>query len=153
MNYGIATQAEAEAGTSNVKYMTPYLSRYARVNKTAGTKVLFSDLSAYNTSDSDTLTLKLAYTIGVQGTLRISFQGRGLNTTLAQQAIYRNGVRVGTIRSLANNVYTTYTEDISGWNVGDTLEFYAQKPSGIKDIKIMASDNTGYFGPTYYANL
>jgi len=57
------------------------------------------------------------------GTLRISFDAGYSGDDGGQARIYRNGVAVGTLRTLAGG-YTTYTEDIAGWSIGDTVEIW-----------------------------
>lgn len=87
-------------------------------------------LSGY--SDGSNVWIKKAsYQVkGVKGTLRISFHLRStLGTATASTQIGRNGVQsIGTIRSVTEvagqTTGLTFTEDISGWNDGDTLEIY-----------------------------
>jgi len=64
--------------------------------------------------------------IGHAGTLRISFdlKGDGLGGHDAWARVYRNGTPVGIEREHSPNSYVTFTEDISGWSVGDAIQLY-----------------------------
>jgi len=78
-------------------------------------------------------TFDLAWTSGVG-----NVQGR----------IYRNGSAVGTERQVndgASDVYSTFTEDISGWSVGDLCQLYVKSDTSssvagkAKNFKIKAN--------------
>lgn len=60
-------------------------------------------------------------------TLRIKFD---LKTTTVGYAaygqIYKNSVAVGTLQSTTSTSYVTFTQDIGGWNVNDTIELWAK---------------------------
>jgi len=60
-------------------------------------------------------------------TIRVYFELRpdGFNKTVYGR-IYRNGTAVGTKRTARNTDYVGFTEDISGWNPGDTVQLYAK---------------------------
>ena len=58
-------------------------------------------------------------------TLRIYFEGKG-SSSLTYAQIYRNGSPVGTKRSIYNNTYLSFVEDISGWNPGDKVQLYVE---------------------------
>jgi hypothetical protein len=74
-----------------------------------------------------------AITINRGGALRIYFELRnGYNTSApVYAAIFRNGAQVGTTRSDTNTTYDGYTEDITGWSPGDSVQlyFYAWPPT------------------------
>ena len=53
-NYNIATQAEAEAGTSNIKYITPLRARQAIDNHTPGTVSAVSTKTTWASTDVNT---------------------------------------------------------------------------------------------------
>jgi hypothetical protein len=64
--------------------------------------------------------------IGKPGTLRISFTLYSAYTgSYVYGQIYRNGTAVGTLRSVVGVDEKTFTEDISGWNIGDRVQLYA----------------------------
>lgn len=67
-NYGISTLAEAQAGTSNVKYMTPVRTREAIDNHTPGTVGFTSSKTSWATTDVNTffrMTNSSAITISI----------------------------------------------------------------------------------------
>ena len=75
------------------------------------------------------------FTLARAGTLRISFTfagstgGSASNYTYAR--IYKNGAAVGTERSLIRDTaYTTYSQDISGFAIGDTVQLYIKDKEG-----------------------
>lgn len=71
------------------------------------------------TTTSGTAAKVLEIFVPRSGALRIKFFiANGTNTANAQ--IYRNGSTVGTLRSGTGN----YSEDISGWSVGDLCQVY-----------------------------
>ncbi len=56
---------------------------------------------------------------------RISFEMKTSNVgNVVYGRIYRNGVAVGTERSTTLISYTTYSQDITGWSEGDTIQLY-----------------------------
>jgi len=62
--------------------------------------------------------------ISQRGTNRIKFDLKCFNLTYYTQArIYRNGAPVGTIQN-ATVPYTTRSEDIAGWGIGDLCQLY-----------------------------
>jgi hypothetical protein len=145
-NYGIATQAQAEAGTANNVYMTPLRVKEAigtlgcpLMNVIGGDNVSIDNmfLSTLNESTTSSSLEKIYESVlieNIQGTIRVSFS---LSTRLDDDAttwslqgrIYRNGVAVGTLRSAtmssAPSHTPTYTEDIPGWKRTDRLQIYA----------------------------
>ena len=60
----------------------------------------------------------------LSGTLRIKFAINETSTGTSYGRIYKNGVAVGTARSTLDATYTTYSEDISDWQEGDTIELW-----------------------------
>ncbi|RLI83826.1 MAG: hypothetical protein DRP01_08800 [Archaeoglobales archaeon] len=58
-------------------------------------------------------------------TLRIHFEIRsGSGSDTVYSKVYRNGTPVGTEQSTTSDTYVAFTENISGWNEGDTLELW-----------------------------
>lgn len=75
-------------------------------------------------------------------TLRIHFKlSRNAGSGSCFGRIYRNGVAVGTERSTGGGYGAGWTENISGWAEGDTLEFWGyQDQAGnfsVKDFNIL----------------
>jgi len=62
--------------------------------------------------------------------LRIKFDLKATSGETASGRIYRNGVAIGTERSTTSTTYVTYTEDIKGWKIGDTIELWAKSYPG-----------------------
>lgn len=58
-------------------------------------------------------------------TLRIKFDIKtSANLNDVYGRIYRNGVAVGTERTTSSIIYTTYSQDISGWSEDDLIQLY-----------------------------
>lgn len=81
---------------------------------------------------STTPTKVLEVYIPRAGTLRIKFHLDGAGGT-CNGRIYRNGSAVGTSRSNAGGTGTNYSEDISGWSVGDLCQVYVWNSSAAND--------------------
>lgn len=83
-NYGIATLAEAQAGTSNAKYMTPYLVKEACKmygGDIVGKTMLFESITGGTTSNAGTLGTIKSYTNSKGGMVRIPPFEFDLNTS------------------------------------------------------------------------
>lgn len=70
-----------------------------------------------------------------EGTLRIKFDlefAAGAGGSQVDAQIYRNGSAVGTVRtrSFGDAALTTYSEDISGWEIGDECQIYVRQSGG-----------------------
>lgn len=64
------------------------------------------------------------------GAVRIKFDIKhSTGVGSAAGRIYRNGVAVGTIQLNATSSFVTYSEDISGWTAGDSLELWGDETS------------------------
>ncbi len=104
-----------------------------------GKKAWLSGTDTYHSHDAVASTLSLSYaklkTITLNhlpnSSLNISFaMATGLGF-VGRAKIYRNGVAVGTERSSAgSNIWTTYTEVISGWAEGNTIELWGYTTNG-----------------------
>lgn len=81
--------------------------------------------------DSTTLTKIGEIQLDKGGTLRIKFTMSCFSGGQTGGRIYRNGVAVGTLRTLTTvNTGTTYSQDISGWAAGDLCQLYGYAASG-----------------------
>lgn len=67
-----------------------------------------------------------SWTSPITGTLRISFTMHANGVDYESAQVYRNGSPVGTERSSDG----TWTENISGWTVGDNVEIWAAQGDG-----------------------
>jgi hypothetical protein len=64
------------------------------------------------------------------GTLRTYFEMKGTGAYYIYAYIARNGTKVGVLRQTYVFNFVAYTEDISGWSPGDTMELWAKRQSG-----------------------
>ena len=67
--------------------------------------------------------------VGRSGAYRIKFEAYGASDGNSRARIYQNGVAVGSERALTGG-YVTYSEDISGWSVGDLAQIYIYDSGG-----------------------
>ena len=145
-NYGIATQAEAEAGTSDVKYMTPLKTNQAITLNSVKTVVTAGQYIAFVHTSRLTLTANgwtLLYTtrLGVTGSIRVMLSTiRESTSDYGSVQVGRNGVRVGVPLTSTSSGNVTGTQDIDGWNQGDTFEIWVSK----------TNVGVGYFGCNYF---
>ena len=96
------------------------------VNFTVG-DLIFISSNAEKVIDSSTYILAKEIQIGVGTALRIKFDLKsGTSGYPVWGRIYRNGAAVGTERSWSSLSYTTFSEDISGWGIGDLVQIYAK---------------------------
>jgi len=92
---------------------------------TAGNVLLASDDTEVSTNTYSSYLHIKTILVGAGGTLRIEFDLKGSwDARAAYARIYRNGSPIGTERILYSESYTTYTEDISGWQSGDQVSMY-----------------------------
>ena len=82
------------------------------------------------------------FSLFATGTLRIKFDMKPFATWTAYGRIYRNGVAVGTEQSRSVPPYQTFSEDISGWSIGDLIEIYVKGHSSeatyIRNFRVYA---------------
>ena len=141
---GISVSGNLSSGNVTVN-IAPAI--YAQLqNYTAGTRYLWSSLTREYRTTNTTLTKVFELRLDRGGTLRITFTIAGCVNAKAR--IYRNGSAVGTLRTAAT-MSATYTQDISGWSAGDSLQIYAALPSGtggfvnIKDVYLRTGNVYG----------
>jgi len=81
-------------------------------------------------TDSLTYELKKAITIPGGGTIRVKFDLRIQNSdNAAYGRVYHNGVAIGTEQVCTSMEYVTYSEDISGFYPGDSVQLYVHRQS------------------------
>lgn len=139
-NYGIATQAEAQAGTSNVKYMTPLRVKEAIVvtkhptvvdAAVGSTSHILLISTTFQSTYASTPTPLFRFAVGnIKGTLAVtvsayitSSQAEGTFTVY----VYKNGAIASggagrTVTSKNSNAPNVITFNISDINLGDTVE-------------------------------
>jgi hypothetical protein len=116
----------------------------------ASSALIATDASAVSFVETD-YTKKKSFALVGAGTITISFDLK-VNTTGASRTaygrIYRNGVAVGTEQSTTSGSYVTFTESISGWSNGDTVELWTK-------INISGSSNSFFYiyGSTMTATI
>ena len=112
-----------------------------------GDYMIHNNMEARSTTSTSYVKLK-EIKIGTLGTYRIKFSlhgdvDGGPSPTGGYGRIYRNGAAVGTERLVNGTSYTEFSEDISGWSIGDLIQVYAHGSGGygatIKELKICAS--------------
>lgn len=89
----------------------------------AGSYIIASAITERSESGNSPVKVKEIY-MPRDGILTVVFDGKSVSTNgdgFAQ--IYKNGSPVGTLRSMPI-AYTTYSENISGWVVGDLCQLY-----------------------------
>ena len=174
-NYGIATEAEATAGTSNAKYMTPLLTKKALndsniVHKTgnesiAGTKTFKNNVylnGGIATKRADYTGL-VTYSTFSETTGRVDYM-RVTNSTDVEGTAGTNTVLIKGNRNIAGQ---TTNNMVVGIGTGATLvlgggeghqaymdameagKVPAGTPSGGAENIILASDNETYIGSNY----
>lgn len=95
-----------------------------------GDVTLFEDLPQEGTTAWEYQVVKSGY-IGKGGTLRVAFRLKsGSAPSQVWGRIHRNGVAIGTERTTTSDTYTLYTEDISGFVAGDTVELRLRNNTG-----------------------
>lgn len=70
------------------------------------------------------------------GTLTISFDLASTAGHTVHAKIYRNGSAIGTERTTTSATPTTFTEDLSGWSTGDTVEIWTYTDNAASDANI-----------------
>jgi len=99
---------------------------------TAGNYLMIANNMAV-TVQTTTPTKVLEVYVSRAGTIRVKFViGKGGGTTVYGQ-IYRNGSAVGTAQSTTTATGTQYSEDISGWAVGDLCQLYIYNSNGAQN--------------------
>ena len=110
----------------------------------------YSEQTTTSESYTKLKTITLGSNIGINTILRIRFDLKldpvG-SPPWAYGRIYRNGIAVGTERQTGSSSYITYSEDITDWNAGDTVELWVRThDSGytayVQDFTICGSHNS-----------
>lgn len=127
-----------EVSRSNVSL--PYLTGSTQLSA-LDTVRSFTGSTSYRNSKS--------FILPRSGVLSISFDLAWTSTVgNVYGRIYRNGSAVGTERTVpdvASDVYSTFTEDISGWAVGDLCQLYVKSDTStsvvgkVKNFRLSAS--------------
>lgn len=119
-------------GTSDTKYpsqkaVKTYVdSRYK--NYSAGDTLIIADDTSVGSITSATYIKIKEINLGAfsSGTLRIKFDLESLSGAYnVYGRIYKNGVAIGTERTVNTVGPTTFSEDISGWSPNDLIQIYA----------------------------
>ncbi len=157
-NYGVATQTEAEIGTSNNKYMTPLRVKNAIENsivaEASDKQQSIASTEEYEFSPSNFKKVK-EIQVNISGRVRVVFDLKHqYEKDVARGRIYINDISKGTERKTSSTSYTTYTEDI---NVvaGDLVQLYIYTDIGrvyTKDFKICYSVALKHNSPNIIIN-
>lgn len=134
-NYAVATKAEAEAGTSNTKYMTPLrVKEYTAWRVGNFVEPVPASFSVYLATPSWTSAVR-GIMFNWFGTIRVRYifgaNGAPSSGDSASVQIYKNGVAVGPIHTSTVNYSQSpvFIDDIQV-EKGDVLKFYFRKDGG-----------------------
>lgn len=134
----LATVAEVTTGTDTTRAVTP-AGLKANTGYKAGEYAAYTDTTETTMDSSTALTMtKLREVKTWQGgTLRVKFSINGWGDgSVCYGQVYRNGVAVGTLRSVSNtSTPTEFSEDISGWSAGDLVQIYCYHTSSTGQLK------------------
>jgi hypothetical protein len=111
--------------------------------------ILSHDVETNSTSTSYTplKTITLGSYVQPGRTLRIKFDMKSSSNTppYVSAKIYRNGAGVGTEQGSESTSYATYSEDITNWSPGDTIELWAKAGAGetvyVKNFEVCGNMN------------
>jgi len=78
----------------------------------------------------------------LSGTFEVAFTLWSTGGATVYGQVYRNGVAIGTLRSTTSTTSVEFTEDISGWEIGDLCQLYIYASAG-------ETVNTGYLTIRY----
>lgn len=96
-----------------------------RVLRASPDTLIYSDDEIVYSGSLTYVQLK-SWATNTAGTLRIDFDLMSSDGQTVYGRVYKNGVAVGTERSTTSTEYVTFTESISGWSVGNTIEIWAR---------------------------
>ncbi len=121
--------------TANKKYVDDIVAGIVLPQYTAGDNLIHTNdtVTSAQTTRGAWVKVKEITINEKSGTLRIKFDGCFSGDDGGALRLYRNGLAVGTQRTATPgcpNTYTTYSEDISGWAVGDKIQLYVYNNSG-----------------------
>ena len=107
--------------------------------------ILIGSSPTERSETSDTLTKRKAITIERDGALRIKMSLKKQGGTNCDAWIYQNGSPVGVIQETASASYAVFSQDISGWSNGDTVEVWIARGGAgtsveVKDFEIYANN-------------
>ncbi len=164
-NYGVATTAEAEAGTSNSRYMTPLRVKEAISNNVTTTVGAGNNDTSFHLARENTFRAYASFAmydstvylpenvngkvfegiILVSGTYRLDLNLRTNNTYAETYArIYKNGVPYGQQRYLEGDGPTTFVEDLS-FKRGDKIQIYGYSDASRASWNLRACTNATDF--------
>jgi len=136
---GLAIGTDVLAPNGNGSQLTGITS----IAYTAGGTLLVSADTENYTSDPSYVKTKEIQLGIIPGALRIKFDGK--TTAIGGNIrIYKNGVAVGTEQTV-NQAYQTFSEDISGWTVGDLVQIYFKRGNAncyVKNFRIYVALTT-----------
>ncbi|WFA10325.1 hypothetical protein [Tissierella sp. Yu-01] len=145
-NYGIATKTEAEAGTSNTKYVTPMRLKEAIAvlgltpdiitpspgniyvntwNAATGTGALTTDATSY----SEMTGTRVIFDFIKPGRVRFRYSVSGANSGIGYARVYKNGSPIGIVREAPDRQIVWYSEDFDV-APGDVFSLYGYSTKG-----------------------
>jgi len=93
----------------------------------AASDTLLASADTERTSTSLTYEKKKEISCEGDGTYRVKFSLKCLESQWVYGRIYRNGVAVGIEQGSVSNTYEEKSEDIAGWKIGDRIELYLKR--------------------------
>ena len=140
--YGLRT-----LGTTSTSACAGNDSRLLTTVMTKGDNLIGRNDNVYTTNSTD-YEAKLGFTMIQSGEFRFKFslkESGSYPTTYAR--IYRNGVAVGTQRSTTSTSYVLFSEDISGWSIGDQCTLFMKITSAgytasLKEFRVYVATAT-----------
>lgn len=120
------------------------------IHKCTASDVLRDSEDAITNISQTSYTKELEITVPagiISGTLRIKFAMNETASGTSYGKIYKNGVALGSQRSTLGATYTTYSEDLSDWQEGDTIELWAYHNAGsgngnVKEFRVYCDYDT-----------
>ena len=138
----IASKEEAEAGTNNKKYMTPLRVRNAMEAVEAGNNLIYYDTESGAGSDTTYFLKRKAVRVYARGSYRVFFTVRASGQHYTSYVrIYVNGSPKSSIISHPGSNYVEYSVDISGIELGDSIEWWGYATTGTGEATRLYIDN------------
>ena len=123
----LGTTAVKAAAGNDARFSTVpdgYVTNAKLSGMVAGDALIGMASSEHSTTFNHIYTKVKEIQIGQAGTLRIKFDLMGSGFYFGYGRVYRNGAAVGTEQSDKSIAYTTKSQDISGWSIGDLCQLY-----------------------------
>lgn len=109
----------------------------ARLEKYPSDTLRNSNNQIRTTTSSSYTKIKETQILGDLKRCRIRFDMHSTGGTRVRRArIYRNGIPIGTERTLSGSTTTTFTEDFSNFRANDSIQIYAMVDGGGTSVRV-----------------